>query len=146
MEKYGSAFILHRRKDPRHQQQLYRHIFAETFPSQHHAEEFWLSEVCTQVRFLHTGCCASANVIFIHCLGYSHKTGVYNICLTRLGSLYAYMMNGLNSRLGPVLQLMVKLSTWCRHQMETVSALLAICAGNSPVPAELWCFLWSAPE
>ena len=41
------------------------------------------------------------------------------------------------------------------HQMETFSALLAICAGNSPVPvnspqkasdAELWCFLWSASE
>ena len=25
---------------------------------------------------------------------------------------------------------------WCRHQMETFSALLAICAGNSPVPGE----------
>ena len=25
-------------------------------------------------------------------------------------------------------------STWWRHQMETFSALLAICAGNSPVP------------
>ena len=46
--------------------------------------------------------------------------------------------------------------TWWRHQMETFSALLAICAGNSPVPgefpaqragdAELWCFLWSVPE
>ena len=49
--------------------------------------------------------------------------------------------------------------TWWRHQMERFSALLAICAGNSPVPAgprgiprtkasdeELWCFLWSAPE
>ena len=40
-----------------------------------------------------------------------------------------------------------------RHQMETFSALLAICAGNSPVSgefpakasdAELWYFLWSA--
>ena len=38
--------------------------------------------------------------------------------------------------------------------METFSALLAICAGNTPVTghrtkasdAELWCFLWSAPE
>ena len=28
------------------------------------------------------------------------------------------------------------LSTWWRHQMETFSALLAICAGNSPVPGE----------
>ena len=27
--------------------------------------------------------------------------------------------------------------TWWRHQMETFSALLAICAGNSPVPGEL---------
>ena len=26
--------------------------------------------------------------------------------------------------------------TWWRHQMETYSALLAICAGNSPVPGE----------
>ena len=27
-------------------------------------------------------------------------------------------------------------NTWWRHQMETVSALLTICAGNSPVPGE----------
>ena len=27
-------------------------------------------------------------------------------------------------------------SSWWRHQMETLSALLAICAGNSPVPGE----------
>ena len=25
-------------------------------------------------------------------------------------------------------------NTWCRHQMETFSALLAFCVGNSPVP------------
>ena len=25
---------------------------------------------------------------------------------------------------------------WWRHQMETFSALLALCAGNSPVPGE----------
>ena len=49
--------------------------------------------------------------------------------------------------------------TWWRHQMETFSALLALCAGNSPVTgvfpwipltkasdAELWCFLWSVIE
>ena len=29
-----------------------------------------------------------------------------------------------------------KAPTWWRHQMETFSALLAICAGNSPVPGE----------
>ena len=27
-------------------------------------------------------------------------------------------------------------SSWWRHQMETFSALLALCAGNSPVPGE----------
>ena len=42
---------------------------------------------------------------------------------------------------------------WWRPQMETFSALLAHCEGNPPVipftkasDAELWCFLWSAPE
>ena len=41
---------------------------------------------------------------------------------------------------------------WWRHQMETFTKLLALCVGNSPVTgtgasdAELWCFLWSAPE
>ena len=54
---------------------------------------------------------------------------------------------------------------WWRHQMETFSASLSLCAGNSPITgefpahkgqwriprakasdAELWCFLWSAPE
>ena len=31
---------------------------------------------------------------------------------------------------------LVCLMAWWRHQMETFSALLAICAGNSPVPGE----------
>ena len=45
--------------------------------------------------------------------------------------------------------------SWWRHQMETLSVLLVICAGNSPVSgeihstkasdAEFWCYLWSAP-
>ena len=41
--------------------------------------------------------------------------------------------------------------TWWRHQMETFSALLALCAGYRWISlinasdAELWCFLWSAP-
>ena len=44
------------------------------------------------------------------------------------------------------------LYNWWRHQMETFSALRALCARNSPVTgefpgdAELWCFLWSAPK
>ena len=30
----------------------------------------------------------------------------------------------------------VSCDTWWRHQMETFSALLAICGGNSPVPGD----------
>ena len=30
----------------------------------------------------------------------------------------------------------ISFKTWWRHQMETISALLAICAGNSPVTGE----------
>ena len=46
--------------------------------------------------------------------------------------------------------------SWWRHETETFSALLAICAGNSPVSGEfpaqrpvtrwVWCFLWYASE
>ena len=49
----------------------------------------------------------------------------------------------------------LRISLW-RHQMEAISALLALCEGNPPATggfpftkasdAELWCFLWSAPE
>ena len=36
----------------------------------------------------------------------------------------------------PAVSLASPSSAWWRHQMETFSALLAICAGNSPVPGE----------
>ena len=43
----------------------------------------------------------------------------------------------LRGRLAPWFsELGANLSPWWRHQMETFSALLAICAGNSPVPGE----------
>ena len=45
---------------------------------------------------------------------------------------------------------------WWRHQIETFSALLTLCDGESavdrwisfvkPSDADLWCYLWSAPE
>ena len=37
---------------------------------------------------------------------------------------------------GPAWALLISYWSWWRHQMETFSALLAICAGNSPVPGE----------
>ena len=66
---------------------------------------------------------------------------------------------GLANRKSAVMQLSAATSsvwrtlfnyTWWRPQMETFSALLAICAGNSPrtktSDEKLWCFLWSASE
>ena len=41
---------------------------------------------------------------------------------------FSYSITKIHSSVGPV--------TWWRHQMESFSALLAICAGNSPVPGE----------
>ena len=50
-----------------------------------------------------------------------------------------YCLYGLYVHFGcfliPSLQPLI-IATWWRHQMETFSALLAICAGNSPVPGE----------
>ena len=46
----------------------------------------------------------------------------------------------------------IQLNAWWRHQMETFTTLLFLCAGNSSVTltkasdAELWCFPWSVPE
>ena len=38
--------------------------------------------------------------------------------------------------LSQILRILFTLTPWWRHQMETFSALLAICAGNSPVPSD----------
>ena len=63
----------------------------------------------------------------------------------------AYVRPRIHNKDAPHLALMGELRgvnvSWWRHQMETFSALLAICAGNSPASdAGLWCFLWSASE
>ena len=48
------------------------------------------------------------------------------------------LVNYKNHRLGLPIATFVSgiAKSWWRHQMETFSALLAICAGNSPVPCE----------
>ena len=52
-----------------------------------------------------------------------HLSTTFNrlsVCLLRVGQVWCLCSH----------------TTWWRHQMETFSALLAICAGNSPVPGE----------
>ena len=57
---------------------------------------------------------------------------IYDL-LFSVGSL---QWNCTNSWFMLSLSLSLSLPAWWRHQMETFSALLAICAGNSPVPGE----------
>ena len=64
-----------------------------------------------------------------------------HICVTRIKLLhtksFSFQRNVQNmSILQSVLLLLVVIFTCWRHQMETFSALLAICAGISPVPGE----------
>ena len=59
----------------------------------------------------------------------------------------SYVMCNLILSLSLSVSLSVSMIPWWRHQMETFSALLAICAGNSPggtkaIDAELWCFFF----
>ena len=97
---------------------------------------------------------------------YMEHCFIFNILLTKMppsGSLFTFLsvlvpidstniyVNELHSL--PPLYLhqpgdnCFTLFTWWRHQMETFSALLALCAGNSPVTGEFpsqrpvtWCF------
>ena len=58
---------------------------------------------------------------------YSHSCDVLNINGNRIKAMtWAWLSVH-----------MVFHSTWWRHQIETFSALLDICAGNSPVPGEI---------
>ena len=59
------------------------------------------------------------------CSGWQKINKTSKLCVTG-PSCHSWLMNSPHK--GPV--------SWWRHQMETFSALLAICAGNSPVPGE----------
>ena len=55
--------------------------------------------------------------------------------IEEIGNHFSIMIIDLHSYFTGVIEAAVT-STWWRHQMETFSALLTICAGNSPVPGE----------
>ena len=91
--------------------------------------------------------------------GVISRKGVYIRLLVRRLSLNKRRMASLTSAAEDKAQYEIVgcwTNPWWRHQMETFSALLALCAGNSPgqnwIPhtkasdAELGCFLWSAHE
>ena len=92
--------------------------------------------VSTQIAYKATICFVEASTSWLHM-----ETGKH-------GFVWVFTQVSVN------LTILTVASTWWRHQMETFSALLAICVGKSLVigefpshsDAELWCFLWSAPR
>ena len=76
-----------------------------------------------------TRCCINMQHIFYCCFKMSSYRSMEHIYPYYSGLLYWH-------RDGRVSQEDVLTHTWWRHQMETFCALLAICAGNSPVPGE----------
>ena len=69
-----------------------------------------------------------------HCLGLGHETMVSAVCLSiSLWTWFALCRKLIWFGAGPYYSYP---SPWWRHQMETFSALLALCAGNSPVTGE----------
>ena len=67
------------------------------------------------------------------------QISIWHICLILKLALYKYhiIIIIISLCLDDVTYgMFVTLVSWWRHQMETFSALLALCAGNSPVPGE----------
>ena len=91
-----------------------------------------------------------------HVHNYRDVSYVFTVCIH---SMYIYWPNpyraeftsqNINTFAFPLISKHWNYTSWWHHRMETFSALLALCAGNSPVPvnsphkahdAELWCFL-----
>ena len=66
---------------------------------------------------------------------YLHNIGLLGAMALVTGKLYFLVKSPLVWLVDFLLDVMVAWKqTWWRHQMETFSALLALCAGNSPVP------------
>ena len=78
--------------------------------------------------------------IFNMDLGQSEKVSVGAICLlscvVRCWCSTCTLNNEYSVLKSVLTHLLLLRISWWRHQMETFSALLAICAGNSPVPGE----------
>ena len=122
-------------------------LLKSTVPS-HYLNHHWLirflqtncSEIWIKVQFSSTGC------IWKCCLLDCNHIIQGSMCLRQNVEIYRWC-SGYNILDGCCFVIVI---TWWRHQMATFSTLLPICAGDSPVtgefPAQLWCFLWPAPE
>ena len=85
----------------------------------------------------------------------NQRSSVLDIPVMQLKRVVSYINFDPHEGTGCIIDRRVVINAWGRHQMETFSALLALCVGNSPVTSEShtqrlvtrnWCFLWPAPE
>ena len=96
----------------------------------------------------------SINFIWFFCFGFF----VLAFFVFVLSVLFTHILQGYFTNTGWNRVIMQNAIAWWRHRMETFSMLLAFLGvGNSPVTgefstpkkasdAELWCFLWCAPN
>ena len=76
-----------------------------------------------------------SNPIWVRLLGRSQLSNPSDLpCYWKIGK-YAHACSIICPRV-PQVPSFAQYMPWWRHQMETFSALLAICVGNSPVPGE----------
>ena len=78
------------------------------------------------LRFLYMGIISDSNFLFVVSLPYCLR---YRVILDRALPSLGHTITTTTVANGTI-------ETWWRHQMETFSALLAICTGNSPVTGE----------
>ena len=89
--------------------------------------EFVGTACCTYGQCLRVSPCSSVHSIIPV---FSERDTVVNTTIPNNSGLFCW---GIDPRLA---QSPLRFNAWWRHQMETFLALLAICAGNSPVTVE----------
>ena len=130
-----------------HMPALVRIIVWHRQATSHYLKQRWpslLTHICVTrpQRFLQ--CCGRCWIKF-----YPRPNGsvvVYSACIIQAKDdnphstvsvvTQIYSLNAFHNFIDTFNMLKYKTKSWWRHQMETFSALLAICAGNSPVPGE----------
>ena len=102
-----------------------------------------LTALAWQVHFRPTSHSASYATLIGPAEHHCDHTGGHEciICFsTRAMTLFVFTCDGADYCTGRYVQkhiyIYISTNSWWRHQMEIFSALLAICAGNSPVPGE----------
>ena len=102
----------------------------------HHIPESMVNCFCQDIEFVlvRIRSFSSFDDLWWHCT--SQRTAIFFRDVSMNKTKSRSMRWLWSPRLRPRVTLHFQVISWCCHQMETFSALLAICAGNSPAPGE----------